>query len=146
MDGLNLQRFIDAQARTYEQVRSELEAGQKRSHWMWFIFPQIRGLGTSAMAQKFAIADLAEATAYLEHAVLGPRLREATALVNAVGERSIEEIFGYPDDLKFHSCITLFSQASEENAVFTTALGRYFSGRLDRATLDRLQGEGSCEA
>ncbi len=134
----HLQRFVDAQASTYEQARSELAAGQKRSHWMWFIFPQIRGLGSSSMAQRFAISGAAEASAYLAHPVLGARLRACTDLVNAVEGRSIEQIFGYPDDLKFHSSMTLFAQVSEDHAVFTTALGRYFSGKVDRSTLERL--------
>lgn len=134
----HLQRFVDAQASTYEQARSELAAGQKRSHWMWFIFPQIRGLGSSSMAQRFAISGAAEASAYLAHPVLGARLRACTDLVNAVEGRSIEQIFGYPDDLKFHSSMTLFAQVSEDNAVFTFALGRYFSGKVDRSTLERL--------
>ncbi len=133
-----LQRFVDAQASTYEQARSELAAGQKRSHWMWFIFPQIRGLGSSSMAQRFGISGAAEASAYLAHPVLGARLRVCTDLVNAVGGRSIEQIFGYPDDLKFHSSMTLFAQVSEDNAVFTTALERYFFGKVDHSTLERL--------
>jgi len=135
----NLQRFVDAQASTYEQARSELAAGQKRSHWMWFIFPQIRGLGSSSMAQRFAISGTAEASDYLAHPVLGARLRECTDLVNTIEGRSIEQIFGYPDDLKFHSSMTLFAQVSEDDAVFTTALGRYFFGKADRATMERLQ-------
>lgn len=140
-DTYNLERFVEAQASTYAQARSELAAGQKRSHWMWFIFPQIHGLGSSSMAQRFALSGLGEAHAYLAHPVLGPRLRDCTALVNAVAGRSIEQIFGYPDDLKFHSSITLFAQASqtsEDQAVFTTALAKYFAGNPDRATLDRL--------
>lgn len=135
----NLQRFVDAQASTYEQARSELAAGQKRSHWMWFIFPQIRELGSSSMAQRFAISGIAEASDYLAHPMLGARLRECTDLVNTIEGRSIEQIFGYPDDLKFHSSMTLFAQVSEDDAVFTTALGRYFFGKADRATMERLQ-------
>lgn len=134
----DLQRFVDAQASIYAQVRSELEAGQKRTHWMWFIFPQIQGLGSSSMAQQFAISGLTEASAYLAHPVLGPRLRQCTDLVNAVEKRSVGQIFGYPDDLKFHSSISLFARATEDNGVFTTALERYFLGKLDPATLDRL--------
>jgi uncharacterized protein (DUF1810 family) len=141
-DPYNLQRFLNAQESTYEQVRSELSAGQKRSHWMWFIFPQIRGLGSSAMAQRFAIQDMKEAMAYLEHPVLGSRLRECTDLVNAIPQRSISEIFGYPDDRKFHSSATLFSEASKGfsvgNSVFYRAIAKYFEGKLDAATLDRL--------
>ncbi len=107
---------------------------------MWFIFPQIQGLGSSSMAQRFAITDLAEARAYLAHPTLGPRLRDCTALVNAIQDRSIEQIFGYPDDLKFHSSITLFAQAAtpEADDVFTTALQKRFAGKPDPATLGRL--------
>ena len=104
-------RFLDAQRSTFEQARAELSAGEKRSHWMWFIFPQIHGLGSSAMAQRFAISGLDEATAYLDHSVLGARLRECTSLVLANSHRSVSAIFGYPDDLKFHSSMTLFAQA-----------------------------------
>ncbi len=138
-DPFHLQRFLDAQASTYTQAQSELAAGQKRSHWMWFIFPQIQGLGSSSMAQRYAISGLAEARAYLAHTTLGPRLQQCTALVNATENRSLEQIFGYPDDLKFHSSMTLFAQAAEPaNTVFTTALTRFFSGKPDAATLSRL--------
>ncbi len=141
-DDFNLNRFVNAQESTYAQVRIELAAGEKRSHWMWFIFPQIRGLGSSAMAQRFALSGLAEAKAYLEHPVLGPRLRECTSLVNAVQGRTASEVFGYPDDLKFHSSMTLFAQAavnfSSESAVFSAALTKYFGGQLDKGTLQRL--------
>jgi uncharacterized protein (DUF1810 family) len=138
----NLQRFIDAQESTFEQVRSELAAGQKRSHWMWFIFPQIRGLGSSAMARRFAIADLTEAAKYLEHPVLGPRLRDCTSLVDTVQSRSIHDIFGHPDDLKFHSSMTLFAQTAIKHhfpdRIFGDALTKHFGGLSDQATLDRL--------
>jgi uncharacterized protein (DUF1810 family) len=137
-DGYGLQRFVHAQAAVYEQVCGELREGHKRTHWMWFIFPQIRGLGSSAMAVRFAISSLAEARAYLEHAVLGPRLRECTGLVLAVAGRSAHEIFGSPDDLKFHSSMTLFAQAGVESGVFVDALEKYFGGALDGATLERL--------
>src|ERR1700685_3939919 len=103
----DLDRFVDAQDRVFEQVRRELRDGHKRSHWMWFVFPQLSGLGHSPMAQRYAIGSLGEATAYLEHPVLGPRLVECAALVDAVEGRSIGDIFGSPDDLKFHSCMTL---------------------------------------
>jgi uncharacterized protein (DUF1810 family) len=138
-DVFNLQRFVDAQASTYEQVRAELAAGQKRSHWMWFIFPQIQGLGSSAMAQRYAISGLEEARAYLQHPMLGPRLKECTALVNAVEGRTLEEIFGYPDDLKFQSSMTLFAEAEEARGVFAEALDRYAAGRRDAATLERVR-------
>ena len=141
-DAYGLQRFVDAQESTIAQVRSELAAGEKRSHWMWFIFPQLRGLGSSPMANRFAIIGLKEAEAYLDHPVLGMRLRECASLVNGVSHRSVSEIFGYPDDLKFHSSMTLFSQAAArfgpENAVFSEAIAKYFSGRLDSATISLL--------
>jgi|ERR1700730_6169602 uncharacterized protein (DUF1810 family) len=137
-DPHNLQRFIDAQHTIYGQVRDELQAGQKESHWMWFIFPQIRGLGTSPTAQKFAITGMDEAKAYLNHPLLGVRLRECTQLVNAVNGRSIEDIFGYPDHLKFHSSMTLFAHISCGDKLFTSALTKYFHGELDRKTLEQL--------
>jgi uncharacterized protein (DUF1810 family) len=137
-DRYGLQRFVDAQAGVFEQVCSELREGRKRSHWMWFIFPQIKGLGSSPMAVRFAISSLAEARAYLDHAVLGPRLRECCEIVVGVAGRSVDEIFGYPDDLKFHSSITLFAKAAVENRVFLDALEKYFGGELDRATVERL--------
>ena len=139
-DPFHLQRFVDAQASTYAQAHSELAAGQKRSHWMWFIFPQIHGLGSSSMAQRFAITSLAEARAYLAHPILGSRLLECTALVNAVQYRSIDQIFPYPDDLKFHSSITLFAHASEPGDIspFAIALRQYFDSKPDTATLNRL--------
>ena len=121
-----------------ERVTGELRAGHKASHWMWFVFPQIQGLGHSPMAQRFAIRSLAEAEAYLRHPVLGPRLRECTQLVNAVEGRSVEEIFGYPDHLKFHSCMTLFAHATADNQVFSDALGKYFAGNEDPSTLERI--------
>jgi uncharacterized protein (DUF1810 family) len=136
----DLQRFFDAQAQIYEQARGELAAGRKRSHWMWFIFPQIKGLGSSGMAQRYAIADLDEAAAYLANDVLGTRLRECTELVNAIQGSSLGEIFGYPDDLKFHSCVTLFALAAQGTAdtVFQEALDRYSGGKYDRGTVDRI--------
>jgi uncharacterized protein (DUF1810 family) len=137
-DPYNLQRFVDAQAGSYAQARAELKAGEKRSHWMWFIFPQIQGLGSSSMARQYAISSREEAAAYLDHPVLGARLRECVALVNAVEGSSISDIFPYPDDLKFHSSVTLFANATSENAVFNAALKKYFSGRPDSATVERL--------
>jgi uncharacterized protein (DUF1810 family) len=138
IDPFDLQRFVDAQDSCYAQVRSELAAGKKRSHWMWFVFPQIQGLGSSGIAQRFAIAGIEEARAYLDHPVLGTRLRECTALVNAVAGRSVEDIFGYPDDLKFRSSVTLFARAAKDPGVFEEALSKYFNGAPDQATLDRL--------
>ena len=140
----DLQRFLDAQASTYEQARTELAAGQKRSHWMWFIFPQIRGLGSSSMAQRYAIANLAEAEAYLAHPVLGPRLRTCAALVNNTPNPSLDYILGFPDDLKFHSSMTLFAEAVKssprpDDRIFEQALHQFFTGKPDPATLDRLK-------
>jgi uncharacterized protein (DUF1810 family) len=146
-DPYHLQRFVDAQASCFAQVRSELIAGQKQSHWMWFVFPQIRGLGSSPMAQRFAISGPGEADAYLMHPVLGERLRDCTALVNAVNGRSVPDIFGHPDDLKFHSSVTLFAWVVAHgppfqrlgNHVFADALAKYFDGKPDQATIDRLE-------
>jgi uncharacterized protein (DUF1810 family) len=137
-DPHNLQRFLDAQHPIYGQVRDELQAGQKETHWMWFIFPQIKGLGRSATAEKYAIQSLDEAEAYLNHPLLGFRLRECTQLVNAVNGRSIEEIFRFPDHLKFHSSMTLFAKAHPAEKVFTAALDKYFNGNADRRTLENL--------
>jgi uncharacterized protein (DUF1810 family) len=134
-DPYNLQRFVDAQEQIYDDVRQELADGRKRSHWMWFVFPQIDGLGTSAMARRYAISSLQEAEAFMQHPVLGPRLRATTGLVNAVSGRSIEDIFGYPDYLKFRSSMTLFARATSDNAVFIDALKKYFSGEADPDTL-----------
>jgi len=139
-DPHDLQRFVDAQQPVFDQVRAELQAGRKRTHWMWFVFPQIEGLGSSAMARHYAIASRAEAEAYLGHPVLGPRLRELTRIVNDVQDRSAGQIFGYPDDMKFHSSMTLFAQcAGASGKEFDEALAKYFGGRADTATLDRLQ-------
>lgn len=137
-DPFNLQRFLDAQESVYDAVCAELSAGHKRSHWMWFIFPQIHGLGHSDMARRYALASPAEAKAYADHPVLGARLRECSDLVLKVQDRSIDAIFGYPDNLKFHSSMTLFAQAASDNQVFTQCLQKYFGGTLDAATLARL--------
>ena len=138
-DPYNLQRFVEAQKPVYDKVCSELRDGRKKSHWMWFIFPQIEGLGSSPLARKFAISALGEAAAYLAHPILGPRLAECTRLVNLIEGRAIEQIFGYPDDLKFRSSMTLFADAAPNNRVFIDALQKYFSGEFDPATLARLQ-------
>ena len=137
-DPYDLQRFVDAQDTVYAQVNAELRAGRKRSHWMWYVFPQIEGLGESAMAQRFAISSLGEAQAYLRHPVLGERLRESTRLVNHVEGRPIEDIFGYPDVLKFRSSMTLFARATEDDDVFVEALRKYFDGEPDPQTLRRI--------
>jgi uncharacterized protein (DUF1810 family) len=125
-DPWQLQRFVDAQRDVYEDVVRELRAGHKRSHWMWFIFPQEKGLGRSPMAQRFAISSTAEARAYLEHPLLGPRLRACTQLVMAIEDKPIEAIFGYPDNLKFHSSMTLFAGAAADPRIFRAALAKYF--------------------
>ena len=138
-DRFNLDRFLEAQDAVFENVRSELREGRKRTHWMWFIFPQIAGLGHSPMSKTFAISSLPEAEAYLKHPVLGPRLRECTQLVNAVEGRSISQIFGDPDDIKFRSSMTLFAHASGENQVFLDALKKYFGGQSDATTLERIE-------
>jgi uncharacterized protein (DUF1810 family) len=137
-DPYDLQRFISAQDPVYEVVRSELRDGRKRTHWMWFIFPQIGGLGTSLLARKFAIGSLAEASAYLDHSALGSRLIECTGLVNLIEGRPIEQIFGYPDNLKFCSSMTLFAHATSDNHPFMAALQKFFKGESDPATLARL--------
>ncbi|MDP9039014.1 MAG: DUF1810 domain-containing protein [Acidobacteriota bacterium] len=140
IDRYRLRRFVDAQSGVYAEVLAELTAGRKMSHWMWFIFPQIAGLGVSSMAQRFALSGVDEASSYLAHPMLGARLRECTSLVNACpSDRSVDGIFGYPDSLKFHSCMTLFARAVPEAQEFQTALRRFFHGRLDPNTLARLQ-------
>ncbi|WP_426162707.1 DUF1810 domain-containing protein [Pseudoduganella sp. R-34] len=136
-----LDRFTAAQEGLYQQVVSELSAGRKRSHWMWFIFPQIAGLGASAMAQHYAISGLAEAQAYLAHPVLGARLRECSALVLAVQGATVHGIFGSPDNMKFHSSMTLFAQAAPDEALFRACLDKYFGRVPDPATLDLLHKE-----
>ncbi|MDQ7957601.1 MAG: DUF1810 domain-containing protein [Pseudomonadota bacterium] len=140
MSSLDLQRFVDAQAPVYEQVRAELASGRKRTHWMWFVFPQVEGLGRSAMAQRYAIASREEAAAYLAHPVLGARLRECSALVLSAHGPAIGDILGPPDDLKFKSCMTLFDAvASPGETLFAQCLQRFFGGTRDAATLERLR-------
>jgi uncharacterized protein (DUF1810 family) len=137
-DPYDLQRFVDAQRAVYDQARAELTAGRKRSHWMWFIFPQIKGLGSSEMSRRYAISSREEAAAYLMHPLLGPRLRECTRLVTDIDDGSVHEIFGSPDDMKFHSSMTLFAQVTSNNADFLAALSKYFGGNPNAATLARL--------
>lgn len=137
-DPYNLQRFVDAQNPVYELVLEELRNGRKERHWIWFIFPQLRGLGSSQMSYTFGIASRAEAEAYLKHPILGPRLRECTELVNRVEGRSIHQIFGYPDDLKFRSSVSLFASVTSDNQVFLEALRKYFAGQPDPSTVTRL--------
>ncbi len=138
MDPYGLQRFLDAQAPVFEQVRAELRAGRKRSHWMWFVFPQIRGLGSSPMAQRYAISSLQEAQAYLAHPTLGARLVECARLVLAADAASAEDVFGGVDALKFRSSMTLFARAAPDHPVFREALDRYFGSQPDPLTLERL--------
>jgi uncharacterized protein (DUF1810 family) len=142
-DPFQLARFLKAQQQVYAQARAELAGGRKQSHWMWFIFPQLAGLGSSATARHYAIASLEEARAYLGHPVLGERLRECTQLVLQVEGRIVADVFGYPDDLKFRSSMTLFARAAgegrSEDRVFAAALGRYFAGEPDPLTV-RLLG------
>ena len=144
-DAYELERFIRAQAPVYDQVAGELRAGRKRSHWMWFIFPQLAGLGRSAMAQQYAIGSLDEARAYLAHPLLGERLRECCklALALAVQGRSALQVFGAPDDMKFRSSLTLFAAAAPGVAVFRQCLDQYFDGAPDPATLALIGGSGA---
>jgi uncharacterized protein (DUF1810 family) len=137
-DPYDLRRFVDAQARIYDTVIDELTAGRKKSHWMWFVFPQIRGLGSSPTALRFAIASIEEARAYLDHDLLGPRLRECTGLVAGIDGRSAVEIFGRPDDLKLRSSMTLFARAADDNDDFVAVLDKFYGGEEDPATLARL--------
>lgn len=137
-DPHDLQRFVEAQNRVFEQVVLELRAGRKKGHWMWFIFPQLKGLGFSHMSQKYGIASRDEAAAYARHPILGLRLQECTQFVNEAEGRSLDQILGYPDDLKFHSSMTLFAFAAPENPVFKGALDKYFGGKLDENTVKQL--------
>jgi len=143
-DSYDLARFLSAQERVYESVRAELLAGRKQSHWMWFVFPQLKGLGSSSTARFYGIASLKEARAYLAHPLLGERLRECTQLVNAVEGRTLASIFDYPDDLKFRSCMTLFAHAAEDAAAsrpFREALAKYFAGEQDLRTRELLTSQ-----
>lgn len=140
---LDVTRFLEAQNQVYPQALGELRAGQKRSHWMWFVFPQLAGLGHSPRAQHYALADLAAAQAYLAHPLLGARLRECTraVLLHAPGSaapRTLDVLFGFPDDRKFFSAMTLFHRAAPEEPLFAAALDAFFDGREDEATLSRL--------
>ncbi|OAP41606.1 calpastatin [Sinorhizobium glycinis] len=137
-EAFDLTRFVEAQQGVYETALAELRAGAKRTHWMWFIFPQIRGLGHSSMAQYYALADIAEAQAYLKHPLLGRRLLECTEAVNTVTGRSALEIFGRPDDLKFRSSMTLFEAAAPTVGAFARALDHYYNGARDAQTMEIL--------
>jgi len=140
-DPFDFQRFVEAQNPVIDDVLSKLRAGRKRSHWMWFVFPQIEGLGSSPMAQKYAIRSRAEVEAYLKHPVLGDRLCECVRLVVAAS-RPIAEVFGHPDDCKFRSCVTLAAAAMPDEAVFSEALGACCDGRDDLSTLEKLASLG----
>ena len=134
-DEFDLQRFADAQAPVYDTVVAELRAGRKRSHWMWFIFPQLAGLGRSEMAQRYAIRSGDEAAAYLADPLLGGRLRECAGIVAGLDVDSVAEVFGAPDDMKFHSSMTLFADVAPDEAVFQACIDKYFDGAPDRNTL-----------
>ena len=135
----DLERFVAAQDPVWDRVRAELARGRKVSHWMWFVFPQLAGLGSSSTTRAYAVSGLDEAQAYLAHPVLGPRLREAAQLAMAVPGRTASEVFGHPDDLKLRSSMTLFARAAPDNAVFADVLDRYFDGAPDPRTVDLLQ-------
>ena len=137
-DPYDLDRFVQAQQPVFARVREELQEGRKRSHWMWFVFPQLRGLGHSATARHYGLAGLAEAEAYLAHPILGARLLACTGLVNALAARSAHDIFGSPDDLKFHSSMTLFARARPEAPAFGEALDKYFGSVPDPLTVAKL--------
>lgn len=137
-DPFDLQRFVDAQDRVYGTVIDELRSGRKRSHWIWFIFPQLRGLGHSPTAAHFGISSIYEARAYLAHDLLGPRLRECTRLVSRIDGRSAGDIFGFPDDLKVRSSMTLFTRATDDNTDFVAVLEKFYEGIQDPATVERL--------
>ncbi|MFC6954857.1 DUF1810 domain-containing protein [Halorubellus litoreus] len=132
----DLERFVSAQEQVIGSVKRELRGGRKRSHWMWFVFPQIAGLGRSEMAQRYAIDSLEEAKAYLAHPVLGPRLRDCTELVLDIEDKTANEVFGSPDDLKFRSSMTLFEIAADDGALFADALEKYYDGDRDAKTLE----------
>lgn len=164
-DPYNLARFVTAQQNVYARVLAELTAGRKQSHWMWFIFPQLKGLGSSPTAQHYGIGALAEARAYLAHPLLGARLLECTALLNELGGTTAQAIFGYPDNLKFRSCMTLFARAADEGSAdepsmdesctvrdsrrpeqpFVTALAKYFAGEEDPLTRKLLRASRTSE-
>ena len=138
MNTHNLQRFIDAQQSDYPIALAEIKQVRKRSHWMWYIFPQIAGLGVSSTAKFYAIKDVEEAKAYLAHPILGPRLIEITEAALTVEGRTAEEIFGYPDVLKFCSCATLFAHVADDGSVFQRVIEKYYDGKWDEATLGLL--------
>lgn len=140
---MNLERYIKAQAPVYARALAELRSGQKQSHWMWFVFPQIAGLGRSAMSQTYAIQSLEEAKEYLAHPVLGARLRECCRTVLDLNGKTAHEIFRSPDDLKFRSCLTLFARAAPDESLFDDLLVKYFGSKEDPATVELLAGKAS---
>ena len=142
-DPYRLQRFIDAQEPVFSRVLAELEQGRKYGHWIWFIFPQMKGLGRSSTSEFFGISSLGEAIAYLQHPLLAQRLIKCTELVNAVEGRDAEEIFGDIDAMKFRSSMTLFAYADPDNRNFSAALEKYFAGEFDSRTTACLQGKGT---
>ncbi len=142
MDSFDLNRFVQAQKENYSDALAELHSGQKRSHWMWYVFPQIAGLGHSPMSERYAIRNEDEAGAYLSHPVLGPRLIECAEAVLAIENRSAREIMGSPDDLKLKSCATLFAHISREGSVFHRLLHKYYSSEPDKRTLQKLGKSG----
>jgi uncharacterized protein (DUF1810 family) len=141
-DEFDLQRFVDAQAPVFETALEELRSGRKRTHWMWFVFPQVAGLGFSSMAQRYALSGVDETRAYLEHPVLGPRYRSCVTTVNTIEGRTAHDIFGSPDDLKFRSSLTLFLRAHPAEPAFLRALNTYFGGEPDLRTVEILDGRG----
>lgn len=137
-DQYDLRRFVDAQELVYDTVLEELRNGRKRSHWIWFVFPQLQGLGHSPTAVRFGISSLDEARAYLAHPVLGPRLRECARLIGVIEGRSVDDIFGWPDNLKVRSSMTLFTRATDDNAEFRAVLDKFYNGEDDPATVELL--------
>jgi uncharacterized protein (DUF1810 family) len=144
-DSYRLQRFVEAQDAVYADVLAELKQGRKRTHWMWFVFPQIAGLGNSATAQRYAISSLAEAQSYLAHPLLGPRLEQCTARVTDHKDIGLKQIFGFPDDMKFKSSMTLFAVAAgaDDRNVYAQALAQLCGGERDARTLELLSGRTS---
>ena len=141
-DPYDLKRFVDAQAHDYSQALEEIQAGRKRSHWMWYIFPQIDGLGFSATTKRYAIKSVDEAKAYLAHPILGPRLIEIAEAAVSVEGRTAIEVFGSPDDLKLKSCATLFSHVTPPDSIFARLLDKYFQGERDHQTIERIVESG----
>lgn len=138
-DPYDLNRFVIAQDPLIEGIRAELHRGRKETHWIWFVFPQLRGLGRSPMAERYGIASRLEAEAYVTHPILGKRLIDCTTLVNRHEDRTVEEIFGFPDDMKFRSCMSLFAVAAPELVCFNFAIDKFFAGVPDPMTLNLLR-------